>query len=498
MSSSDTIAELRAELDTQEGAARLANLVRLGQELGQRYWEIGPGSPAALSELNGAVAALTEAHGYMAADDGLRGQVAALLGLQLATRHTAHTMDEGDREAGIRILGEALTFTNLPPILWTMDQIALGQLYLGKVTAVLQPGTVMTAMTAGVPRAALSDADRAARCFREVLAGELRSDEIISTAESLLALTQALRDILGGLGGGPAGFDIDRLMGAMRTVQAMQRNVRQPGGGLRVPAATFAPFDADKLAALDPIDRPVTVVRKARPAAGPVPPRAPAVAPAPADRVHLRRSLHDKLGEAGVTADTLWSAGEALLGPAAMTAPVDVVDDLVALASLLVEAPDPDEGTRAVDSFVLAASLRLRDRLDAGGDNADRLAGARSLLAAARTVPLDHPGAITMLRALGAFLERDQPLGRVLDSVAKEFGDRLETALASGVVQDPADLATLHALRCVCDAALAAARLRRATAQLRQAETELHRAAGTVPVDYPWLPTLRAAVQPAG
>src|SRR5205823_3080867 len=155
---------------------------------------------------------------------------------------------------------------------------------------------------------------------------------------------------------------------------------------------------------------------------------------------------------------------------------IDVVDDLVALATMAVEA-----GGTAVDRFVLAVTLHLRDRLDDDGDRADAVAGAESLLAAVRALPAGDPAATTMLLSLGAFLDEQRPFGGPLEPVAGEFADRIDAVIAAGVA-DASDLAALHALRCLCRAAETVAEFRRAA----------------VPPDYPWRNVLKTAAQEAG
>jgi hypothetical protein len=225
------------------------------------------------------------------------------------------------------------------------------------------------------------------------------------------------------------------------------------------------------------------VVEQPQPAAAqPAPPIQRPAAPAPPDRDRLRSSLHDKLSSAGGgdLGTQIWACAAALLLPAAPVPAVDVVDDIVALARLIVDtAAAPDQAGEAVDWFLLSVSLWLRDRLDPGGDRADRLGGAESLLTAARKIPLDHPAAITILAGLGAFLDEGEPFGGVLDVVGAGFSDRLDIAIAAGSVKEPADLAILHALRCLCRAA--------------EAVADLRRAAGTVPLEFPWLAPLKAA-----
>jgi hypothetical protein len=490
--SDDLIAKLRAELDGLSGPVRLGPLTRLGQALAERQWRAGLGTPGALPDLNGAIAALEEAHGYMAVGDGLRAHVAGQLGWLLAARHN-FTDAEEDRETGIRMLEEAVAAPNLSAILLAMCRIALGGFYLGRLTPVFhklfqEPGMAMRLLTKGVqPEEAehAEDATRAVDCFRKVLEAEPINDVTIEVAEAMLALTETMQTLLAGPAGG---LDMQRLMEAAAVLQKLQGRFTRsgpPGSGFRGSGSFLAFGDFQKILTLPPLDRPVTVVHQVEsdpePAAEPVRSPRPPVAPNPIDREQLRRSLHDVLLGTGGT-DPIWASAAALLLPTAPALPVDVVDEVVALARMIVDTEDDDAGSVGVDWFVLAVTLCLRDRLDVGGDHADRLAGAESLLTAVEKVPIDHPAATTMLLSLGAFLEEDRPFGGVLDAVADDFADRLDAAITAGVAKDAAELATLHALRCLCHAASAMAELGRAA----------------VPPDYPWQAVLKAATRAAG
>lgn len=68
-------------------------------------------------------------------------------------------------------------------------------------------------------------------------------------------------------------------------------------------------------------------------------------------------------------------------------------------------------------------------------------------------------------------------------NVANGFADRYDAVIAAGAVKEGADLATLHALRCLCRG---------------EDGADLQRAVGTVPVGYPWLSQLREAAHAAG
>lgn len=484
--SDDVIAKLRADLDGLSGPARLDPLMRLGRALAERYWRAGQANPAALPDLNAAIAALREAHGYMADGDGLRGHVAGQLGWQLSIRH-AITEAEEDRETGIAMLEEAVAAPNLPAVLMAMCRIALGGFYIGRLTPVMQkfflePGMAMRLLTQGVaPEDSVHavHATRAVECFRGVLAAEPINDMVTETAQAMLAMAETMQMMLAGPTGG---IDIHRMMEGMAILQKLQARFTQngrPGLDLHSTGSFLAFGDLQKMLALPALDRPVTFVRQAepapQPAADPVPQRQPA---SPVDREQLRRSLRDALvGRDGTK--PVWASAADLLRPGSQTPAVDVVDEVVALARMIV---DTEDAATAEDWFVLAVALLLRDRLDPDGDQADRLAAAESLLTAVQKVPVDHPAATTMLAALGAFVDEDRPFGGVLDAVAENFANRLDAAITAGVATDAAELATLHALRCLCRAATALAEFGRAA----------------VPPDYPWQNVLKAAARAAG
>lgn len=478
--SDEVIARLRAELDGLTGAARLVPLTKLGQALTQRLWRLGMGTPAVLTDLNDAIAVFTEAHGYMRDDDNLRGNVAALLGLLLGTRHSAYTNDERDCEHGTRMLEEALAWPNLAAPLRGMCRIQLGQLSIMKAMLVFQaPGAAMGLVTGSVPPGVAGEADRAVECFRQVLADPTTTEEMTEAAESMLAMAETVRTTVGSTGA--AGLDLQRLMDAMAKMQKLRDRFTQGAGpgGFRGTGSFLAFSDIQSIVTMDPIDRPVPVMRAAAPVREPEP-RVP-VAPASADHDDLRRVLHGKLAGDGA-AEPVWMSAAALLLPEAPTPDVDAIDELVALARMVVDETADEADVAAVDWFVLAVTLCLRDRVDRDGDRADRLAGAESLVTAVRTVPPGHPAHVVMLRSLGAFLDEGHPLGGALEVVAEEFADRLDAAITARVTDDPADLATLHALRCLCRTATAAAELGRAA----------------VPPDYPWHTALRSASRIVG
>jgi hypothetical protein len=469
----ETITRLRAELADLKGPARLSPLARLAQELAQQYWRAGPGRPEGLPDLDGAIAAGEECLEHLQPGDSLRGQFAAQLGPLLGARYGLHTEDERDREAGLRVLAEALDSAHLARVHRELCRVQLGQLSLSQVTKLFRsPGAAMQLVTGGVAADVKADVDRGVSCFRQVLAEGPSSDDVRRGAETMLAVAEILQTMVSG-----TGIDLQAMMGAMAKMQELQGRLgelRGAGQGRQGMDSFFSFADMRSLMETAPIDRPVAVVEQAGPAEPPAPVKQPP-APAPVDACGLRNSLSERLVD-GDPERPLWARAAELLRPDAPALAIDVVDDLVALATMVVEA----DGA-AADRFVLAVTLKLRDRLDDDGDRADATAGAESLLAAVRALAAGNPDATAMLLSLGAFLDPRRPFGGPLADVAGKFADRVDAEIAAGVT-DASDLAALHALRCLCRAAEAVAEFQRAA----------------VPPDYPWRNALKAAAQGAG
>jgi hypothetical protein len=422
----DDVETLRARLLGLSGPARTRTLLELGQQLGSRYWRTGPGQPAALPDLDATIAALDEAYGYLDPGDGLRGQVASNLGWMLATRHLAHGGADRDRETGLHLLEEALAFPQLQPVLQATVRVVLGQLYLSRVTAALKSsGFAMTALQSGQPPAEAADADRAAACFREILAGPPVNADVTRVAETMLTLTEAIQTMLGGFGGGLAGFDMTKMMQAMAAMQRIQeQQTRGPAAGAAVlpPMPSF--FDADNLARMDPLDRPVSVVD------GPEPPRTDVhrprrEAPPAEDPAELRRVLRGRLAPDGDFA--------ALLTPGP---PPDDLDDLVALATTIAYDPEPT----GLDLLLLAVTLILRDRVDDGDGWGDQnghpdLRTATDWLAkAARTLLAEDPAEVPLLLRVAVHLDALDRLGEAFADVAVALRRVHADALACGQV----------------------------------------------------------------
>jgi hypothetical protein len=178
-----------------------------------------------------------------------------------------------------------------------------------------------------------------------------------------------------------------------------------------------------------------------------------------------------------------WSAAAELLTQSKPDLDAAAIDTMVALAQTVVEQAQRspiDEVQGALDAYVLAVALLLRDRADDASEGLDRRCGMEELLSAAQAVPASHPAALAVLRSLGAFLDGREPLGdEVLCAVAGRFADRIDRAMTAGI-SEPADLVTMDALRCLCRAA--------------EALADLRFAAGKVPAEYPWRASIIAAV----
>jgi hypothetical protein len=502
MPPTDAVSRLRARLATLSGPAQTGTLGQLAQALQERYWRTGPGSPAGLPDLSAAIDALNEAYGYLDRGNALRGQVAAMRGWLLGIRHVAHGGSERDRETGIHLLEESLTFPNLSPAFGATVRLVLGQLYFARVAQSMQSaGFALASGRDRLAPASKADMDRAVTCFREVLAAETISDEITAAARSMLTVAEAMQTMLSGLGGGIAGLDFSGMMEVLAVLQKMKDQAGGAGtaglGGSYAALVSRLPHlplpDPDALAALDPLDRPVALIHGPEPSAPPTQRVRQPAATAPVYRDPLRRALHDKVS--AMTKDhsgstEIWASATAVLLPDAPQPEIEAVDECVALATVVVDGePAADPVTAGIDRFLLAVSLYLRHSLENAGHDAgsgDRLAGAENLLAAAQAIPPKHPAAVAILLALGAFLDERRPLDSVLDVVAAGFAERADAVIATGTAKG-ADLASAHALRCVCRAAAA---LRSGTfAEL----AELERAVATVPLDYPWRSRLQAA-----
>ncbi|MET7426018.1 hypothetical protein [Dactylosporangium sp. NPDC005555] len=361
---------LREQLEHLRDAERTIPLLRLGQIRLDEYWRAGPGNPGALPALNAAVQAFDEAYGYIDPADTLRGTVAATLGWLLGARSLAHAGPPRDRDTGIHVLREALSFPSLTGPHRTGADLMLGQLHMSRVTAAMNPTDMASAMRGGTAPGDARDADLAVECFRRVADGTAVNTEMRDMARMMLEMAEALQSLMGGFGKGLGGFDLSR-MADMVTV--MQR-VQQQGGRFSArPGIVPFPslFDAERAANDDPLIRPVAVVEHGDLPAPVVPrPRTP-VEP---DDDAARRKLRALAGDLGTLL-----AGD--------RSGVDV-DELVALAATAVHASGD-----AHDHLVLAVALHLRD------DGDDDRAAEHLATAAAGPLPGDDQPAVVALAA---------------------------------------------------------------------------------------------------
>jgi hypothetical protein len=431
----DGLDALRAAVDRHEGPARAQPLMALGQALAQRYWQVGPGSPAAEPYLDEAIRVLDEAYGHLEPGQFPRGMQASMLGWLHGIRHAAHGGPVADRERGINLLDEALGFPQLPQMLQLLARMILGQLLLSRVTTSMRSGDfMMRALRSGLSGEEKASADRAVACFREILDAPAASAELTTLARTMLGLAEALQSFAGGLGGGlaagPGGLDLGRLMQSFAGLQNLmqQAGAPSPGTGFgRIPS----PFDlaADDLAALPPRERPVTVIE------GAVPP----AAAAPAEPV-----VHSRPAEPRTPAATFRAAFLELLpgsGVAALLelldrgadAGVETVDELAALAGSLVDAP----GAVGTDRLLLAVALYLRHAVDPGGGwgdgDADDLRDAReSLLDAAEAVAGERADTVAVAHRLATLLDEQQPARGVRSRLAERFAGVAKALRAVG------------------------------------------------------------------
>jgi hypothetical protein len=228
----DRLDALRATVARHTGAARTRPLVELEQALADKYWRIGPGQPAGKPYLDEGIEALDEAYGHLEAGEFLRGQVAGHLGWLFGIRNAVHGGSDGDRERGIALLDEALSFPQQPRMMQDMARLILGQLLLGRMMRTMQaPDFAMRAMQSGLPREDVASADRAVACFRRILDGPPSNTEISMMAETMLTMAEAVQTISGMFGGGPGRMDLGRMMQALTSMQDLQqRATARPTG----------------------------------------------------------------------------------------------------------------------------------------------------------------------------------------------------------------------------------------------------------------------------
>jgi hypothetical protein len=412
--SSDRVDQLRAKLAGLRGPSRVGPLMELTQELVNRHWQIGPGRPEGLPLLNEAIGTAEEAYGYFDAKAPWRRQMAAQLGTLVGARHLAHGSPEADRVRAIALLEDGLGMPQLPPAVQIMCRLTLGQLYLITSTRALS-GVNLASMTAGtaLPATAEADVDRAIRCFREVLDGPAVSAEGRHTAESLLTMADALRTIVVALRGGPSMQTINKLMDAVKVFQRFHEE-QSARAGRGFGTGVLSLYDAERLAGADPLDRPVMMM-DVKPAP-PKPRPKPVPMPPADDRVEAMRSRLRDLVAHGFD---LFAAIERLLAPGAGRPPVDEVDEVVALATAVIDSGRADR----TDNLLYALGLLLRARTAGSPANRpDVDDAADQLLRAAGSSSPVPPDVLRIMHNLAAALDRLQP--------GAEVTDRLTSTLA--------------------------------------------------------------------
>lgn len=398
------IERLKEQLAGLTGPSRARPLLELGQALAQEYWRIGPGMPATFLTLNEAIGALDEAYGYFDSADPLRGLVASQLGWLRGLRHLAHAPDEQDRDTGIELLEEAIGFAQLPSVMQAIARIALAQLYLSRLAGGTNtPDLMMTAMLSGRPPAGVEDADRAVEYLHQVLQRLQVSAQVTVMAETMLTVAEAMQTMMSGFGQGLGGLDMGRMMQA---VAAMQKIQQEQAGGWKVGASSLQSmpslFDADKVAAMDPLDRPVMVVESPEPDLQPAPEKR-RTEPLSIDADALRESLLETI----TTGGDLFAAVGSLLDSDAPLPATATIDEMVGLAASIVSV----EEATGTDHFLLAVALYLRSCLDEGGGwgdddpGGDVHAAADSLLTAIRALPVDHSDVLPVVYRLAALLD---------------------------------------------------------------------------------------------
>lgn len=409
----ENIEDLRDELSRLHGPARVPKLVRLGQELTRRYWRTGPGRPATLGDLSAAVEAWDEVYGLLDPGDPARAEVAVHLGWLLSVRHGAHGSGPEDRDTGIAVLGEALTFSNIPPMHATMVRLSLGQLFLTRATEALSPAAARGGFLGGLAGGASTDADAAIRLFNEILDGHPLSADTTSMTRTLLTLAESIRPLLSG---DVARFDIGKIMQVLSVLQQLQQSGK--------PSLHWIPGD--------PLDYPVTVLQGDPHYSPTIPPRRPTfAAPAPTPQYSSRRSARDRLA-ALVTEPELpaWEQVRRLLlaDPSQMAA--RDLDALVATAVNAVDADEDDEDDgpleSGLDRLLAAVALCLREKRDGTGwemDDEDAtggayLAAADQLSAATTRVPPEHAAGIVVVEAIAGLLNNCRPLSGAITGIA--------------------------------------------------------------------------------
>ena len=284
----------------------------------------------------------------------------------------------------------------------------------------------MTAMRTGKAPGGDGDADRAVDYVRQVLESPQVSAEITAVAEMTLTFAEVMQTIMGGFGQGPGGFDIGRMTQAMAAVQKIQQD---QSAGWKMGSGSLPPmpslFDAETLAALDPLDRPIAVVNDPMPD---IPPRQDTrrTEAAPTDPDELRTVLLETLTKGKSVFPTV----ESLLTQDTALPATETIDDIVALAALIAGTEEPT-GT---DHLLLAVALYLRSCVDDGGGWGDEEpvsdvhAAAESLQLAIRALPVEQADVLPVVYRLATLLDLRLSSGDLRTKLTQRL-DRVAAAL---------------------------------------------------------------------
>ncbi|MBB3096445.1 hypothetical protein FHR83_004115 [Actinoplanes campanulatus] len=407
---------LRARLSKLKGATRARPLLDLTQLLSDAYWQAGPGKPESRPLLDQAIAAVDEAYGYFGDADPMRRNVAGMRGWLHGSRHLAHASPAEDRDIGLQQIEEGLRAPGLSPVLSGSMLLTQGQLYMSRVTEILQqPGAVNMITEGRLPAGATTDVDRAVACFERVRDETSAPQQARDITGPLIRMAGALRIFVTTPKGTSSVEIMNRWMEAMKVIQQIHQE--QSAMHMVVPIGTNGAFyGADRLADQDPLDRPVPLVQSAAPAVPRprrpprparttprAPARTPAPVPAPDDATALRRELRELITGGG---DLFPALDRLLRAPA--PAP-GLVDDMVALATAVVDAG----AANRTDQLLLAAGLSLRARA-AGGRRArrDLTEAADALVEAAGSARIPPAEAVRVMRRVADLVDQADPAVR--------------------------------------------------------------------------------------
>ncbi|MBB1158059.1 MULTISPECIES: hypothetical protein [Amycolatopsis] len=474
----ETIDELRARLATLSGPARTEPLGSLAQKLFQRMTTAPLDSLSARTDLDEAIQCADEVYGHHREGDPQRPQVAAFLGYLLAFR-TVRTGDGTHRPRAVELLEEAIEHGRFQVSYLAILRLVLAMLLFtgaqNQLTGMVTQ-TPADLLSGRRSPAALPDIDRAEELLHTVCDTDGVSADVSEMADLLLQLCDLMKAMLG-LGDRP--LDLSSMQNLFARFTELQARMANGGAGFSSLMRKAIESGAGVLN-VRPDEVPVIIVEDAA-EESPAVARAEAPAEVPPQPVQAEL-LQSLVASLSLDGRRTWRTAAELLLPDTAPPTVESVDTAIALASEVLESETAElsEEDTAFTHFAHAVALRLRRRADPDGDGSDCELGARALLSAARALPIDHPELPVVLRCLGAFLPPERPLAG-LDALAAGFTGRLDALLGSGnLAADRA--AELHALRCACRTAFAAAELRKAVEGL--------------PAGYPWPVSLKAAAQP--